>query len=130
LEWRSLRFEEEVLPYTDYQGTAVVNQADVIVPFTMTHEYRHLHPERSYQAKNTVIAREYPQDFTSDEDRCYPVNTPVNRKLLREYQKLAERTAPGVIFGGRLGSYRYWDMDATVEQALRVFEKMDDGYDI
>jgi UDP-galactopyranose mutase len=130
LEWRSLRFEEEILPYADYQGTAVVNQADLSVPFTRTHEYRHLHPERRYTEENTVIVREYPLDYTRGTERCYPVNTPANRKLLREYRELAERTAPGVAFGGRLGTYRYLDMDATVEQALRVFENMDGGQDM
>jgi UDP-galactopyranose mutase len=125
LEWRSLHFEEEILPYTDYQGTAVVNQADVAVPFTRTHEFRHLHPERSYPEKSTIIAREYPQDFTGDEERYYPVGTPTNRKLLQEYQKLAERIAPLVTFGGRLGSYRYFDMDAVIEQALQIFNEIE-----
>jgi UDP-galactopyranose mutase len=124
LEWRSLRFEEEVLPYTDYQGTAVVNQADVTVPFTRTHEYRHLHPERNYPEKSTVIAREYPQDFKGDEERCYPVNTPANQKLLQEYQKMTERESPRVTFGGRLGSYRYFDMDAAIAQALQIFNEV------
>jgi UDP-galactopyranose mutase len=125
LEWRSLRFEEELLSCADYQGTAVMNQADASVPFTRTHEYRHLHPERQYTKKNTVIVREYPQDFTRGMERYYPVNTPSNQKLLREYQKLAKEVAPYITFGGRLGSYRYWDMDATVEQALAVFKKLE-----
>jgi UDP-galactopyranose mutase len=124
LEWRSLRFEETIMPYADYQGTAVVNQSDSSVPFTRTHEYRHLHPERNYTTKNTVIAREYPQDFTGDEERCYPINTPANQKLLHEYQKMSERVSPHVIFGGRLGSYRYLDMDAAIEQALQIFNEV------
>jgi UDP-galactopyranose mutase len=125
LEWRSLRFEEEVLPYVDYQGTSVVNQADVSVPFTRTHEYRHLHPERMYSAENTVIVREYPQDFTCGAERYYPVHTPANQRLLREYRELAEKIAPGVTFGGRLGSYRYLDMDETISHALKVFKSLE-----
>jgi UDP-galactopyranose mutase len=125
LEWRSLRFEEEVMPYADYQGTSVVNQADISVPFTRTHEYRHLHPERIYHAESTVIVREYPQDFICGGERYYPVNTPANQRLLREYQELAKKVAPGVTFGGRLGSYRYLDMDVTISHALEVFKSLE-----
>jgi UDP-galactopyranose mutase len=82
----------------------------------------HLHPERMYQAKSTVIVREYPQNCTRGAERYYPVNTPSNQKLLRKYQELAKATVPHSTFGGRLGSYRYCDLDETVEQALRAFE--------
>ena len=117
LQWRSLRFEREVVPYADYQGTAVLNQADSDVPFTRTHEYKHLHPERGEQGQRSVIEREYPKAFMPGDEPYYPVNTPENERLLAAYQaKLAER--PNVTLGGRLGSYKYLDMDRTIESAL------------
>lgn len=119
LEWRSLRFEKETLPYPDYQGAAVINQGDACVPYTRTHEFRHLHPERTYpHLFQTVIVREYPQDFVPGAERYYPVNSPRNQELLRRYQELAAARAPRVVFGGRLGGYRYLDMDAVVLEAL------------
>ena len=123
LQWRSLRFEQEVVPYTDYQGTSVLNQADLEVPFTRTHEYKHLHPERGPQGEMSVIEREYPKTFTPGDEPYYPVNTPENERLLAAYQaKLAE--CPNVIVGGRLGSYKYLDMDKTIESALTCFDKL------
>jgi UDP-galactopyranose mutase len=124
LEWRSLDFAWEAQPYEDYQGTAVVNQADADVPFTRTHEYRHLHPERRYSDKGTVVVREYPKNFSRGDERYYPVNTPANQKLLAEYQQLAKERVPHVVFGGRLGGYKYLDMDATVAQALQIAQTL------
>jgi len=123
LQWRSLRFEQEVVPYADYQGTSVLNQADLEVPFTRTHEYKHLHPERGQQGETSVIEREYPKAFTPGDEPYYPVNTPENQRLLAAYQtKLAER--PNVTLGGRLGGYKYLDMDKTIESALACFDKL------
>jgi UDP-galactopyranose mutase len=121
MEWRSLCFVTERLPYPDYQGTAVMNQADSAVPFTRTHEYRHLHLERKYKKQNTIIVREYSHNYTIGSERYYPVNTPANQALLAKYQELARKTVPQVIFGGRLGSYAYLDMDMAIEQALTCF---------
>ncbi|MDL2316841.1 UDP-galactopyranose mutase [Desulfovibrio sp. OttesenSCG-928-A18] len=121
LEWRSLRFEEEVKQVADFQGCAVMNQAEAELPYTRTHEYRHLHPERAYSDKATVIVREYPQDYSGNAERYYPVNTPGNQALLAQYQELAAAKAPGVTFGGRLGSYRYLDMDMAIHEALTLF---------
>ncbi len=122
LEWRSLRFESRVEPYTDFQGTAVMNQADLAVPYTRTHEYKHLHPERGEQGKRTVIEREYPKTFTRGDEPYYPVNTPRNEALVAAYQRrLAE--FPNVILGGRLGSYKYMDMDTTIASALTCFDE-------
>jgi len=123
LQWRSLRFEQEIVPYADYQGTAVLNQADVEVPFTRTHEFKHLHPERGEQGQRSVIEREYPKAFMPGDEPYYPVNTPENQRLLAAYQeKLAER--PNVTLGGRLGSYKYLDMDKTIESALNLAETL------
>ena len=124
LEWRGLRFEEEVVPCPDFQGASVINQADVTTPFTRTHEFKHLHPERKYQGNATLIVREYPQACGPGAEPYYPVNSPANQKLLADYQALAAREAPQVTFGGRLGSYRYLDMDATVESALELADGM------
>ncbi len=121
LQWRSLRFEREIVPYADYQGTAVLNQADFDVPFTRTHEYKHLHPERGRQGEKSVIEREYPKAYVPGDEPYYPVNTPENERLLAAYQaKLAE--FPNVTLGGRLGGYRYLDMDKTIESALACFD--------
>ena len=123
LQWRSLRFEQEIAPHADYQGTAVLNQADIEVPFTRTHEYKHLHPERGEQGKRSVIEREYPKACAPGDEPYYPVNTPENEHLLAAYQaKLAER--PNVTLGGRLGSYAYIDMDTTIASALALADTL------
>lgn len=124
LEWRSLRFEEEIMPYADYQGAPVINQASASVPYTRTHEYRHLHPERAYTNDATIIVREYPQNYSRNSERYYPVNTPPNQRILQECQNLAAAKAPNVIFGGRLGSYRYLDMDMAIDMALDAAEEI------
>lgn len=123
LEWRSLRFETEHKAHEDWQGAACINQADERVPYTRTHEFRHYHPERQYGSNSTVIVREYPQDYTDVAERYYPINTEQNQKLHREYLELAAVRNPEILFGGRLGSYRYIDMDAAVDMALDVFEE-------
>lgn len=121
LEWRSLSFEQEVVPYADYQGTSVMNKADPEVPCTRIHEYKHLHPERGAQGDASVIVREYPKAFVRGDEPYYPVNTVENDRLLKAYQSnLASQT--GIIFGGRLGGYRYMDMDRTIESALDCFD--------
>lgn len=123
LQWRTLHFEQEVAPHTDYQGTVVMNQADENLPFTRTHEYKHLHPERGSQGNTTVIVREYPKAFEPDDEPYYPVNTPENERLLASYQaKLA--MYPNVTMGGRLGEYRYMDMDKTIESALALADSI------
>ncbi|MDR3073397.1 MAG: NAD(P)-binding protein [Deltaproteobacteria bacterium] len=124
LNWRSLRFEKETLPLPDFQGAAVINQADEAVPFTRTHEFRHLHPERRHAADATVIVREYPEPFRKGAIPYYPVNTPADRALLLRYQEMARETVPHTVFGGRLGGYRYMDMDATIADALETFERV------
>jgi UDP-galactopyranose mutase len=126
LEWRSLTFEREVVPYGDYQGTAVMNNADPATPYTRVHEFKHLHPERGPQSDASVIAREYPKTFTRGDEAYYPVNTPENEELLHAYQAdLAAR--PGIIAGGRLGAYKYMDMDKTIAAALECFDGIRKG---
>ncbi|MFO7871990.1 MAG: UDP-galactopyranose mutase [Kiritimatiellia bacterium] len=126
LEWRSIRLEKSVRAVGDFQGTSVMNYADTSQSFTRIHEPRHLHPERSYPDDRTVIFHEYP-DFSSGADPFYPVRTALNLKRLAAYRAEASRS-PGVIFGGRLGSYMYWDMDQAVEAALADFHNHTGAY--
>ena len=121
LGWRTLDFEREVLPIPDFQGCPVMNYADQDVPFTRIHEFRHFHPEREYPADATVIVREYSRFAARDDEPYYPVNTPVDRSRLLAYRALAD-AEPGVLFGGRLGSYRYLDMHMAIAAALAMFD--------
>lgn len=119
LDWRSVRFEREVVEVEDFQGTSVMNYADYEVPFTRIHEPRHLHPERTHAGGRSLIFREYPQ--MDPEQPYYPVNTTANRGLVARYKELAARER--TIFGGRLGDYAYYDMDITICAALKCFEE-------
>lgn len=123
LEWRSLRFEWESPKVRDYQGTAVINYVDKSVPYMRIHEFKHLHPEREapYRFPETVICREYSEDWRRGREAYYPVNTLRNQRLLERYQKLAQ-AEKNVIFAGRLGCYRYWNMDTAILNALDCFE--------
>ncbi|MDR2077299.1 MAG: UDP-galactopyranose mutase [Desulfovibrio sp.] len=123
LEWRSLRFEWSVEPVADFQGCPVLNQADADIPFTRTHEFKHLHPERGPQGEKTLLAREYPLNFVPGGEPFYPVNTPANEALLAAYREKL-RHFPRLTLGGRLGSYRYLDMDAAIEAALACFDAL------
>ena len=122
LGWRTLDFEREVLDIPDFQGTAVMNYADEDVPFTRIHEFRHLHPERRHASGRTTIFREYARFATPADEPYYPVNTPRDRAMYDEYRALCARE-PGVLFGGRLGTYRYLDMHQAIGAALRSFER-------
>lgn len=123
LEWRSLRFEWETLPVQDYQGTTVMNYADVETPFTRLHEFKHYHPERvkPFEQNQTVICREYSKTYARGDEAYYPVNNERNNTLYARYAEEAAKL-PKLILGGRLGSYRYWDMDKAIADALHVFE--------
>jgi len=124
LGWRTLDFEREVLTDVgDYQGTPVMNYADEDVPFTRIHEFRHFHPERDYPADKTVIMREYSRFAENDDEPYYPINTPEDRAMLLAYRDLADRE-PGVLFGGRLGTYKYLDMHMAIGSALSRFDNV------
>jgi len=121
LRWRTLDFEVEVLDVDDFQGTSVMNYADEEVPYTRIHEFQHLHPERSHTSGRTVIMREFSR-FAGDLDEpYYPVNTDGDRSMLERYRKAAA-AQPGVIFGGRLGSYQYLDMHMAIASALTTYD--------
>lgn len=116
LSWRTLDFEQHVLDVADFQGTAVMNYADLEVPFTRIIEFRHFHPERAYPRERTVITREYSRPALPGDEPYYPVNTPIDRQLLRTYRQLAAYE-PQVFFGGRLGTYQYLDMHMAIASA-------------
>lgn len=114
LEYRSLRFETEALDCPDWQGNAVVNYTSAEVPFTRIIEHKHF--EFGTQPK-TVISREYPVEWADGAEPFYPINNERNNALYGQYKRLAaDRT--DVIFGGRLGEYRYYDMDKVIAAAL------------
>lgn len=119
LQYRSVRFETEVLDYENYQGNAVVNYTEREIPYTRIIEHKHF--EFGNQSK-TVISREYPSEWQPGMDPYYPINDERNMELYKEYRTLALKE-PNVIFGGRLGNYQYYDMDKIIESALLEWEK-------
>lgn len=121
LGWRTVDLEREVHDTSDFQGTAVVNYADANVPWTRIHEFRHLHPERRYSTRRTVIHREYSRAAGPGDEPYYPINTDADRKTYAQYQALAA-TLPDLAFGGRLGTYRYLDMHQAIGAALKLVE--------
>jgi UDP-galactopyranose mutase len=118
LEYRSVRFETEVLDTDNYQGNAVINYTDAETPYTRIIEHKHFVFGKS---DKTVISREYSQEWTPDIEPYYPVNDEKNNSLYEKYKELAKNEA-NVIFGGRLGSYRYYDMDSVILAALKLAE--------
>lgn len=124
LEWRTVDFEIEHPSCSDFQGTSVMNYADENVSYTRIHEFKHYHPERPDTGK-TVIYKEYSRFARRGDEPYYPVFTEENRKLYEKYSELAKVKAPNVVFGGRLGLYRYLDMDDTIAEALSCFRKLE-----
>ena len=114
LEYRSLRFESEILDEENHQGVAVVNYTDRETPYTRIIEHKHF--EFGTQPK-TVITREYPVTWQEGMEPYYPVNDEKNQALYQKYAKLAEKEE-NVIFGGRLGEYKYYDMDKVIASAM------------
>lgn len=123
LGWRTLDLETETLPVRDFQGTSVMNYADLDVPWTRIHEFRHFHPEREdrHAQDRTVVMRERSRFAAPGDEPYYPVATPRDRERLRVYRELAA-DEPGVRFGGRLGSYLYLDMHMAVASALQLWD--------
>jgi UDP-galactopyranose mutase len=122
LGWRTLDFEQEVLPTGDFQGTSVMNYADEDVPYTRIHEFRHFHPERDwYPDDKTVIMREYSRFAGRGDEPYYPINTAEDRARLLTYRDLAD-AEQGVLFGGRLGTYQYLDMHMAIGAALSMYD--------
>lgn len=120
LEWRTIEFKKIHHDVKDYQGTSVMNYADLAIPYTRIHEPRHLHPERAYPKDKTVIFEEYSL-LDDGTEPYYPINDFKNLELLNKY-KLKAKQLTNVFFSGRLGEYKYLDMHQTIENALNLFE--------
>ena len=120
LQYRSVRFETEVLDTDNYQGNAVVNYTDREVPYTRVIEHKHFEFGKQ---PTTVISREYSAEWKPGLEPYYPVNDAENSALYAQYQQLAAQQE-NVIFGGRLGQYRYYDMDKVIRAAMDELEKL------
>lgn len=119
LEYRSLRFEHEILNEENHQGNAVVNYTEYEVPYTRIIEHKHF--EYGNQPK-TVITREYPAKWEKGDEPYYPINNEKNNNMYNKYKELAENET-NVIFGGRLAEYKYYDMHNVIEQALKCVKE-------
>ena len=119
LEYRSLRFEHEVLEEENHQGNAVVNYTEYEIPYTRIIEHKHF--EYGTQPK-TVITREYPATWNKGDEPYYPINNDENNELYAKYKELADKEEK-VIFGGRLAQYKYYDMHHVIEQALNCVKE-------
>lgn len=124
LPWRSLRFEEVRTEET--LGEAVINEADPAVPYTRSHDYKYyqIHQSEVVNQKACYICREYPADFEKGGEVYYPVNNDESEALYQKYVAAAKEKYPNMILGGRLGAYRYWDMDIAIKNALELAEKL------
>ncbi|MBQ4528565.1 MAG: UDP-galactopyranose mutase [Clostridia bacterium] len=120
LEYRSLLFETEVMDKDNFQGNAVVNYTSLDVPYTRIIEHKHF--EFGTQEK-TVVTKEYPAEFDSTGEPYYPINDEKNNELYNKYRRLAEKEE-NVVFGGRLGMYKYYDMHVVIKEALELSKKM------
>lgn len=121
LEYVSLRFEIESLKTGNYQGNAVVNYTEFEVPYTRIIEHKHfeLQIQKGINDSNTIISREYPATWKRGDEAYYPINNVKSNKLYEKYKELSEKQNK-IIFGGRLGMYKYNDMDDTIEAALEL----------
>ena len=119
LSYRTVRFETEKLPIQDYQGNAVINYTDAEIPYTRIIEHKHFEPENpAYTSGQTVISREYSSEWQEGSEPFYAVNDERNTALYAEYKKLAGQEK-GVVFGGRLAEYKYYDMDDVIAKAMQ-----------
>ena len=121
LSWRTIDLATEYPDTGDFQGTSVMNYPDADREYTRIIEPRHFHPERDYPADKTVIMKEYSRFAEEGDEPYYPVNTPEDREKLLAYRKLAAGEQ-GVVFGGRLGTYKYLDMHMAIGSALSMFD--------
>ena len=122
LSWRTLDFEIERHAIDDFQGASVINYPDRNIPFTRIHEFKHLHPERTNLKGRTLVMKEYSRFATAEDEPYYPVNTPMDKSTYDQYAARATQER-NVIFGGRLGTYRYLDMHQAIGAALKAFER-------
>ncbi|HEY0642938.1 MAG TPA: UDP-galactopyranose mutase, partial [Nocardioides sp.] len=123
LSWRTVDLEESVVDTDDFQGTGVVNYNDQDVPYTRIIEFKHFHPERekTHLPGKSVIVHEYSRFAEEGDEPYYPVNTADDRAKLLKYRELA-KAEPMVLFGGRLGTYKYLDMHMAIGAALSMYD--------
>ena len=125
LEWRTVRFETETLPTSNYQGNAVVNYTEREIPYTRIIEHKHFESFGADVDKNpkTVISREYSTEWQPGIEPYYPINDERNQQLYNQYRKMAE-AEKNVIFGGRLAEYKYYDMAPIIERAFAIADTL------
>lgn len=123
LDYRTVRFETDVLPTSNYQGLAQINYTEAEIPYTRIIEHKHFESFAAEVDKNpkTVISREYSVEWKEGLEPYYPINDEKNSKLYQEYESLAQQESH-VIFGGRLAEYKYYDMAPIVEKVLKMFD--------
>lgn len=121
LEYRSLRFETEILDTDDYQGNAIINYTDENVEFTRICEHKHF---ESTKSKCTIITKEFPEAWKPGSDRYYPVNNELNNNRYNKYKKMADLKNDKYIFGGRLAEYKYYDMHQVIGSALKKAKEL------
>lgn len=121
LEYRTLRFEHEKIEIDDYQGNAVVNYTEREVPFTRIIEHKHFDP---VNVDSTIITKEYPSEWKPGDEAYYPVNDEKNMSLFKKYRERANKEQ-GVIFGGRLAEYKYYDMHQVIASAFSTLNKIE-----
>ena len=119
LEWRSLRFEQHTVKRSDVQGNAIINYTDVEVPHTRITEHKHFTPD--IKTDNSIVTKEYPQDWDKTKEKYYPVNDDHNTEVYRAYKKMIDKQK--FIFGGRLAEYKYYDMHQVIASALHATKK-------
>ncbi len=123
LEYRSLKFETEILNVSNYQGNAVVNYTEYEVPYTRIIEHKHFDFDK-YNLPKTVITKEYPDYWTPGKEQYYPINDEKNNLIYKKYEEYSKNDKK-VIFGGRLGNYKYYDMDKIVMNALESIKQIE-----
>ncbi len=127
LEYRSLRFENEIMKISNYQGNAVVNYTDKETPYTRIIEHKWFNfgkDESGHDILKTIISKEFPSEWKVGEEPFYPVNNSRNNELFLKYKALSECEKDRVQFGGRLGMYKYFDMDSVVMEAMKLFYRI------
>jgi len=122
LNWRTIDLEKEIVNVGDYQGTSVMNYADESVPYTRIHEFKHFHPARKHQDDKSIIFREYSRFAQKADEPYYPINLESDKKIYSLYKAESEQLK-NIIFGGRLGSYKYYDMHQAIGAALLVYDR-------
>ena len=119
LEYRSVRFETEILDQEYYQSNSVINYTDKDIPYTRIIEHKYFEGSKS---PKTIITKEYPSEWQIGQEPYYPVNDTKNTNLYNKYKELAN-SYPNIIFGGRLGQYKYFDMDGVIEEAIKTYKE-------